>query len=71
MQTHRIVKAFEVLENGRPSLSPRAKLRAIHTLTFEFVEKRFHRSVIVTISGAAHTDFNAQCSEERLIAPTG
>lgn len=42
MQANRVVKAFEVLENGRPGLRLIVKMGAVHILTFELVEERFH-----------------------------
>jgi hypothetical protein len=70
-QAHRVVKAFQILKDGRSGLCAADKVGTHHTLTFERVEERFHHSIVVTVSCAAHTDFNAQFGQERPIAQTG
>src|SRR5260221_721354 len=68
MQAHRVVKAFEVFENGRPGLRLIVKLGAVHALTFGLVKERFHRGIVVTVRCATHAHFNAQFCQECPIA---
>ncbi len=71
MQAHRVVKAFEVFENGRSGLRLILEVGAIHALTLEFVEERFHGGMIVTVRRAAHAHFNAPFRKARLVAEAG
>src|SRR5215472_10946633 len=71
MQPDRVIKAFQVLENGGTRLSAALERRSAETLALKSGEERFHRRVIIAIACPTHADLDAGLAKHGLIAVAG
>ncbi len=63
MQSLPIVKGFQILKDGLPSLRTALIGLPLDALGFEGAEKAFHHGIVVAIAFAAHTHHNARLSQ--------
>ncbi len=54
MSPHPVVEAFDILEDGLPSLSLCSEGSAFDTFTLEGPEKRLSHGIVVTVARATH-----------------
>ena len=62
MSSETIVEKFNVLKDTSFSLRLSEILAMMNQLSFQGAEETFHGSIVVTITGAAHTTLDLSCS---------
>src|SRR2546429_4365161 len=71
MESDWVIKALQVLENGRASLLSRLEAHSIGTLLGQSGKEGFHGRVVITVSCATHTHLDARFSQHGLVALAG